>query len=355
MDTLDRYLIKELFIYFILILVGLSVLFLAVDFLTKAWSMSMPLNKIMILYLFKVPEALRQFIPVACLMSTLLVVSTMSKQNEVIALYAGGISTFRIAFTFLAAVAAISAVGFMLFDPLIPMFEKRRHFLEKGIKEEESAFLEFNRDRFWYRSGKVIYNVGHVAKDQNNLKDINLFVLESDGRVKEKIQAEKAVFKDNDWWLSNGFVITYPESGFPQIQKFQEKNGLIPEKPSDYKNLEIQPEAMRLKELRRFISRNRSYGLDTTRQQVSYHERLAMIFTPLIFVLFGIAFALKPLKTQSTAKGVGFCFLVVFIYLIIFRLTVSVGKEGHIPAFLAGWTPNLLFLAIASIMIWKRR
>ena len=112
---------------------------------------------------------------------------------------------------------------------------------------------------------------------------------------------------------------------------------------------------MRLKELRKFISRNKSYGLDTTRQQVSYHERIAMVFTPLIFVILGISFALKPLKTQSVAKGVGFCFLVVFIYLIIFRFTISVGKEGHIPAFMAGWAPNLLFLGLASLIIWKRR
>jgi lipopolysaccharide export system permease protein len=80
-----------------------------------------------------------------------------------------------------------------------------------------------------------------------------------------------------------------------------------------------------------------------------------MVFTPIIFVLLGIVFALKPLKTQSVAKGVGFCFLVVFIYLIIFRLMVSVGKGGYLPPIIAGWTPNFIFLGLASIMIWKRK
>lgn len=355
MDTLDKYLVKELLVYFVLILLGLSVLFLAVDFLTKFWSLGLPIEKVLTLYFYKIPEALRQFVPVACLMATLLVVSSLSKQNEVIALYASGISTFRMACTFVAAVAALSAITFVVFDPLVPLLEKKRQLLEKGIETQGNAYLEFNRDRFWYRSGKVIYNVGHFDPKTNILEDINLFVLGSSGEISHRIRAEKATYLNSDWVIEHGFTTSYSNSPFPVVESFEEKKGLIPEKPSDYKTLEVQPETMRLKELRKFISRNRNYGLDTTRQQVSYHERISMVFTPIIFVLLGIGFALKPLKTQSVAKGVGFCFVIVFIYLILFRLTVSVGKEGHIPPFLAGWTPNLVFLLIASAMIWRRK
>lgn len=355
MDTLDRYLVKELLTYFLLILAGLAVLFLAVDFLAKASSLSLPLNKILVLYLLKIPEALKQFVPVACLMATLLVVAAMSKQNEVIALYASGISSLRVASTFIGAVAAISAVSFSLFDPLVPILEKKRQLFERGATPQATNFLEFNKERFWYRSGKVVYNVGQFDPSKNELKNINLFVLSSGGGLSHKIQAKKAIYQNNSWLLKDGFVVSYSNGPFPQVETFIEKTDLIPEKPSDYKTLEVHPETMQLAELRKFIRRNQSYGLDTTRQQVSYHERLAMVFTPIIFVLLGISFTLKPLKTHSVAKGVGFCFLVVFIYLVIFRLTVSIGKEGHIPAFVAGWTPNLIFLGLASMMIWKRR
>ena len=146
MDTLDKYLVKELLVYFVLILLGLSVLFLAVDFLTKFWSLGLPIEKVLTLYFYKIPEALRQFVPVACLMATLLVVSSLSKQNEVIALYASGISTFRMACTFVAAVAALSAITFVVFDPLVPLLEKKRQLLEKGIETQGNAYLEFNRE-----------------------------------------------------------------------------------------------------------------------------------------------------------------------------------------------------------------
>ena len=80
--------------------------------------------KILELYLYKMPAALQQFVPVACLMATLLVLTNMSRQNEVLALYSSGIGTIRLLSTFVAAVATISTVSFLSFDNLVPAFAK---------------------------------------------------------------------------------------------------------------------------------------------------------------------------------------------------------------------------------------
>jgi lipopolysaccharide export system permease protein len=150
-------------------------------------------------------------------------------------------------------------------------------------------------------------------------------------------------------------VVAYPtENEYPLSQKFTEKGGVIPEKPSDFKTLQVEESTMRLKDLRKYIQRNKSYGLDTTTQQVSYHERLALVFTPLIFVLIAIPFGLRPLKQQSVAKSIGFCFVLVFLYLLMFRLIVSVGKGGHIPPILSGWLTNVIFIIIALFFFMKR-
>ena len=187
------------------------------------------------------------------------------------------------------------------------------------------------------------------------IEKINVFVLNENFELIEKVRAERATYLQ-DWNLHDGFVVKYPkETSFPEVELFSAKTGLIPEKPSDYKTLRVQEETMRLKDLRKYIARNKSYGLDTTGQQVNYHERVALIFAPLVFVLLAVAFALKPLKTQSMAKSIAFCFLIVFIYLVMFRMTLSIGKGGHIPPLLAGWTPNILFISLASVLILRRK
>ena len=100
MDTLDRFLIKEFLMFFVVILIGLAAIYLGIDFLSKFWNMNTPIETATMLYLYRIPATLQQFVPVACLMSTLLVLTSMSRQNEILALYCGGVSLIRIASTF---------------------------------------------------------------------------------------------------------------------------------------------------------------------------------------------------------------------------------------------------------------
>ena len=354
MDVLDRLLLREFIVYFILVLGGLALLYLSIDFLSKFWDMQMPMTTVLALYGYKVPGALNQFVPVACLMATLLVLTTMSRQNEVLALYASGIGTYRIISTFIAVTATISTFSFLTFDSLVPAFAKREMLVSKGLDPSQEYMLTTTGGGFWYRSGRLVYSVGRFIPEANSLEEVRIYLLSPSFRLLQLMHSKRAKFVNNDWVLEDGFIVAYPDSGYPISTKFTHKSGVIPEKPSDFKTLKIEDKTMRLKDLRKYIDRNKSYGLETTSEQVSYHERLALVFTPLIFVLLGIPFATKPLRTHSIAKSVGFCFLIVFLYLLIFRMSISIGKGGHIPPILAGWATNIIFFVLSLFFITRR-
>lgn len=355
MDTLDKYLIKEFLMYFIASLLVLGVLYVAIDFLSHFWSMDMTASRTIELYWYKTPAAINQFVPVACLMGTLFVLATMSKQNEILALYASGVSNIRVISTFVAIVACVSTIAFLVFDPVVPAFQKRQYLLERGMDPGQEALINFNKAGFWYRSGNIIYNVGHFDPKTNLLDDLNVFVLSPSFRLTEYTHAKKAAYEGNDWTLQDGFSVRYPiSSEFPESEKFKLKTRVIPEKPSDFKTLKVEEGYMRLKELRLYIGRNQSYGLDTTAQQVHYHERVALIFAPLVFVLLALGFGLNPLKTHSVPKSVMFSVGVVFIYLLTFRMSLSIGRGGHIPPFIAGWVPNFMFLGLSIAKVMRR-
>jgi len=356
MDTLDKYLVKELLTYFIFVLLGLAVMFVAIDFLSKFWMMGVPFAKVIEMYGYKVPSALQQFVPVACLMATLLVLSNMSRLNEVLALYAGGISTFRVVSTFVAVVATLSTISFLIFDPLVPTFEKKRILMERGQDPTQENLLNFNKSHFWYRSGRVIYNVGHFDPKTNTLEDVNLYLLSNTFEMVEKYKARRATYENNDWTLQDGFMVRYPaNTHFPESEKFDLKRGLIPEKPSDYKTLEIQDETMPLKDLRTHIKKNSSYGMDVTGHEVNYHKRVSVIFTPIILVLLGISFSMTPLKSTPMTRSIGYCFLIVFVYFLLQHLTAAVGKGGHFPPVVAGWAPNFIFFSVSMYLLGRRK
>lgn len=357
MDILDKYLVRELVIYFLLVLIGISVLAVGIDFLSRFWSAGVPFGRAMEIYLYKIPKATQQFVPVAALMATLLVLSTMSRSNEILALYAGGVSPVRIVSTFVAAIATLSTVAFVVFDPLLPTCEKKRLQIESGKENVEKGQSQGDGGRygFWYRSNDLIYHVGSFNSKANTLQDLDLYFLGPDFQILKKIQTKGAKFENGDWVLDRGIMVEYPlHNPFPQTQVFNEMRNVIREKPGDYQTVEVEETTMRLRDLRKFIERSHRYGVDMTLQRVSYHERVAHVFSPLIFVLLGLAFSLNPFKNQSPAKGVALSFLLVFIYLILSKMSLSVGKGGRIPPMVAAWLPNMLFLGLAGVKFAKK-
>ncbi len=355
MDTLDKYLSREFCIYFVIIWASLATLFMSIDFFTRYWDLEMTLGKIFQLYAFQIPGVLQQFLPVACLMATMMILSSMSRQNEILALYLGGVSLWRLVSTFLAIVATLSTLCFLIFDSWVPYFEKRRVLLKQGMDPSADHLLLFGNERFWYRSAGVIYNVGRYLPDRNVLEDLNIYLMDPEFHVRERIQAKTARFINNDWSLEDGFSVQFPDTRFPVSTTFKGRVGVIPEKPADFRTLRLEESMMRLKDLRKYIERNRNYGFDTTRSEVGYHERMALIFAPLIFVLFAVALVTQAVKHQSSARSIGLCFGIVFVYLLVFRVFLSIGKGGHIPPVVAGWSSNLVFLMGAiSLIAWKR-
>lgn len=354
MDTLDRYLVKEYLLLFIVLLFGLSSVFLGIDFFSNVWKLRIPTDQIFWFYFYKAPAAFQTFMPVACLMASLLVLSNMSKQNEILALYTGGISRLRIASTLIALVSLLCTLGFLTFDTLTPIFAKKEIMIREGVSKENAA--TFSPTRFWYRSGSLIYNVGYFDPVKAQMNDVNIYSLGPNFHIKKRIWGKQADFsKSTGWVILEGFEIDYQnQGGYPQAKQFSDRKGEIPEGPEEFRSFRVWQNAMPLRDLRKYIQRSKSYGLDTTVTQVHYHERMASVFTPLIFVLLAIPLATKPLRSHSTAKSVGYCFLIVFLYLLIFRLTTSVGRSAHIPAAVAGWTANGIFLVYALFALLRR-
>lgn len=354
MDILDRYLFREFFAYFFVVLFGLAFLFVGIDLLTKFSEINMPFQKVLQLYGYKLPEIIQRLFPVSCLMSALLLLSNLSRQNEILALYVSGIGIFRIGSSLIAIVAILSGTSFLLFDSLVPVFAKREKLLRRGLDPNQDYPAIGAGSRFWYRSGRIIYNVSSFSAETNTLNDIHVFVMSPGFELLQMIRAKHAVYLNNDWELQEGITVTYPQNRFPVRSKFSTKKGLIPEKPSDFKTLQVEDEIMRLDELKRYIARNDSFGLDTTSQKINYHQRIAMVFTPLIFIILALSFVVKAHAIHSFSKSTGLCFLIVVTYLLLFQMTVSVGRSGLIPPIIAGWAPNAIFLIVATVLLLRR-
>ncbi len=355
MDTLDRYLLREFLVYFFVTVLGLVALYLVIDFFSRFWSSNLPFNKLLLLYVYKVPEITELFVPVAVLMSTLLVTINLSRQNEMLAIYAGGMGQIRITSTFITIVSVLSTISFLLFDSLVPTLQKKQFMIKRGIESSQTNIMAFFPSRSWYREENRIYQVGSFDARTQTLEDVSVYYLDPRFKITERVQAHSARYTGAEWILEDGLRITYPDDKFPAVEKFTELGGLISYPPARFEVLFDDKQYLRLRELRYRIQENRALSLDTTKPAIGYHERLAVVFSPLIFALLAIPLGSNPFRNTSNSRGVGYCFFIVLLYLVLFRLSLSLGKGGHLSPIIAGWTPNVLFLAYALYALKKSR
>jgi len=96
----------------------------------------------------------------------------------------------------------------------------------------------------------------------------------------------------------------------------------------------------------------RKIGKDTTPLEVEAHKRFAFPFACIIFGLIGVPLGIQP---RRSGKSYGFIFSIAIILAYYISITASeiLAVRHTIPAFLAGWAPNLLFGCLGIYLLVK--
>ena len=69
--------------------------------------------------------------------------------------------------------------------------------------------------------------------------------------------------------------------------------------------------------------------------------------------VLGAGFGASRRGRSGGGVGFGISVVMVFAYYVVMSLCRAFGESGNIPAFLAGWGPNIVFLVIALFFTWR--
>ena len=130
MNRIDYYTSKLFWGYFIGALLVFVTIFSAVD------AMSMMVNykgvetsALLRYYIYAFPDGLQKMLPVACLMATVLTLSTLNKANELVALHASGMSLLRISTPLLISVFVVSSIFYFVGDRMGPSMTRQKNYI----------------------------------------------------------------------------------------------------------------------------------------------------------------------------------------------------------------------------------
>jgi lipopolysaccharide export system permease protein len=306
-------------------------------------------------FIFNIPMILSQMMPVTFLLSTLLTFGLLSRNSEITAMKANGISLYRISLPVIILSLFVCIFAFLLSEFITPYTNQKAKYIKLIEVQKRERLGSFKKDQIWYRGKDVIYNFTVFDPQEATLKGIRINFLDRDMNLVKRIDAREARWENGAWHFKDLVIITFPEGDFPSLERVSSRIIDLPEKPADFTVVQKDTEEMGFWELARFIEKVRSEGYDTTRYMTDLHGKIAFSLVSVILAFLGVSFSLKSERSGGIAQGIGAGIVIGFSYWIVFAFSISLGHGGTLPPFVAAWSANIVLGAVALLLFLRIR
>ena len=308
------------------------------------------------LFLYRLPEVVIMTVPMSSLLSTLLGMSTLNGGSELIALKSLGIPFRRILRPILIASIIISITALGLNETFVPFASIAADRLMKYeiMKNQAAAIQEkvFMREEEGGQLKRVLYideldpNLGHMSGVMMHEFD--------DGRLTMTLHAKRGMWQDSQWWIEDGRIYSISREGeVSLLVRFERQRLALRMSPEQLQRSTRKPSNMSAHELWSYITQAGSAGTDMSKLWVMFHLKLAVPWACVIMAVLGAGFGASRRGRSGGGVGFGISVVMVFAYYVVMSLCRALGESGNIPAVLAGWGPNCVFLVIALFFAWR--
>ncbi len=358
MTTIDRYILKEFAKTFCLVVVSLAAIYLIVDFFERirmfASNRATP-SQICAYFVFSIPMILSQMLPVGVLLSSLITFGLFSKHSELTAMKATGISIYRAGAPIIAIAAVIALFSFFLNEYITPHANQQvKHVKHVEIQKRQQSGT-FTQNQIWYRAKDGIYNFDVFDPVKGIVRGIRINYLDAHMRIIKRIDAKEAVWINDAWIFYDVLITTFPQDGFPVVEKKGSSPVDLPEKPSDFMIVQKDTDEMGYGELKGYIQKLQREGYDTTRYRADLYGKIAFPVVSVILGILGICFSSRAERSGGVVQSMGIGIVLGLSYWIVFAFTISLGRSGAMPPLLAAWSANALLGFLALFMFLRIR
>ncbi len=354
------YLLKELSYIFLLSLgiltfiMVLSKIGKLADFVVNK---GVEIKDIILLIVYSSPPYLTFTLPMAFLLSSIVVLGRLSTENEILALKASGINLRCLFVPMLSIGLLITFFGLINASILLPrcgvLFKDTLlNIVKKGISldDKEGAFNDT-------LPGIVVYI------DKVNTKDKFLTgILVADDRdkdVKQTISASKGIINLDPNTLDLAFIL---ENG--NLHRWEKKDDTY--KNVSFKNytfimnlgqvlpynvpLRKRPFEMDYKELNDALAKTQNPD-DRYDLLLEVYKKTSIPLSSLAFIFLTVPLGIKR-RVEGKFSGALYSLLLFIFYYLLMAVTDSVGKTTHLPALISAFLPNT---AIALLGLYLAR
>jgi len=299
----------------------------------------------------RIPYYLNLILPLSFLISILIFLILMVRNNEMITLRTSGISTASLMKPLVMLSITLTVFSFALAEFIVPVSLSTSEYIYRVKIKKEEPYVFFKNDRIWFKRDNKICNIDFYDIKNDKIKNLTLIELSDNFTIQRRLDAKEGIWRNGHWLFTDVAERTFDNDGIKYKKVYAQMRDIIKEEPAVFKTIEKNPEEMGYNELKRYIDKLRHDGHSIKRYLVDLYNKISLPFVNLIMVFAAFSVGLRYTKTKHISKGIFLGISVGIIYWFFHSVALSFGYSEIFPPLFAAWFANLLFFSMGIIGI----
>lgn len=298
----------------------------------------------------RIPQIVSFLLPFCVLLGTILTLSTMNQNSEIVALKAAGLSAHQVLAPLLVASLCVAALSFG-FNERIVTRATATLTQWKAVDYGPLPIDRGDRSNVWVRDGDDLIEVDQIRGrgEAAQLGGITLYE-RIGGSLRTIVRAPRGV-REGDGWLIAPATRFDVVSGRQQVLNSTVLARGV--RPDQFTLAKVDAEGLPFGQLKAAIADLKIAGRPTDALESALWHKLSgplsAVLMPLLAAVaaFGIARSGQLFVRAVIGMALGFA------YFVADNFALAMGNLGAYPPVLAAWAPFLLFLLIGEAVLFR--
>ncbi|MCR5612380.1 LptF/LptG family permease [Treponema sp.] len=345
-------------LFFPLLLGALSLFILGfeiVDLFMNIWKYifnNVPVNVVLKTLLLYLPKTITYALPLSMLFATCYMLCILSAQNELVALFASGVSYIRVMLPLIIFSFILSICYFVFEDKVVvPCYSQYQTLKNDALHIEQ----ELNSTNIVIRSedGLLIYKAEVYEDAVMRLHGVLIVIRTEDKKLEAIVKAPSAQWDKNQerWVLSSPSVYRLLANGELEYSRslgnFAER---FVEAPETFRNNKVDVETVTIKEAREYIGYLKRTGRPTGESLSVYYKKFSFSYVIMIVTILAIGLSGRSRRNVIIISMLLSLTASVLFY-VLQMVTMLLAKFGFVTPAFGAWFPVIVFMIISGALL----
>jgi LPS export ABC transporter permease LptG len=360
-QILDIYILSEFLFYFSLWLasfVGMALIYNFFELLSDVIKNQIALSKVFTYLFFLTPKLIYDLLPISVLVSVLVTFAILTKNNEVTAFKAGGVSVRRLGLPVLVMSVVLSGSLFGFDYLYVPEANMKQDALRNEIKGKPVQTYQRKNQKWIYGNGSRIFYYRLYDDSTNTMLGVSVYELDPKTfALNKEISAARAQWQPDlgKWIFQDGWVRELQGTRETKFQAYEATTfPELNETPNWFIQEVKQDKQMNYQELQNYINDLRKRGYDTVPLRLQLQKKFSVPIFAFIMALISVPFAFL-VGNRGAMTGIGVSIAIAMTYLGIDKFFEQIGNVNHLSPVVAAWAPDALFALAGTYLLLRMR